>query len=408
MMTRTDRRRFPVLFAAIAALLVFIAVDAASSPVQAQTPSADASLSSLSLSDSLGDDIELSPEFSAATTSYTTDDDELESTVTSTTVTAETTDEDATAVIMINGVEDEDGTVDLVGGYNVIAVVVTAQDGTTTQTYTVTVLRAQPDDDSTSTDDTITSLLSRLDVELTETVRKATYHNQTAGYDYDESDSFGELSPAGFNYPAGFGPWYTVESLIFTQEGDPDDIEVEILELEVRGAATSVTGTGTSDVHILPADADITLHLEGDDFTWSASLDDASRTNDACVEGDGSTRRLCRVGETKTERYKWDADELTLLPTLADGDKVIVRLRYSAPRPGTPGRPLVTAPTGKSGALVVKWTAPANDDPKVRGYEVLVSPAPGGPGASTGRSRPRAARPRACRCCCLSRTPPTT
>ena len=77
MLTRTDRRRFPVLLAAIAALLVFIAVDAASSPVQAQTPSADASLSSLSLSDSLGDDIELSPEFSASTTSYTTDDDEL-------------------------------------------------------------------------------------------------------------------------------------------------------------------------------------------------------------------------------------------------------------------------------------------------------------------------------------------
>ena len=111
------RRRFPILLAAIAALLVFIAVDAASSSVQAQTPSADASLSSLSLSDSLGDDIELSPEFSAATTSYTTDDAELASTVTSTTVTAETTDENATAVIMINGVEDADGAVDLVAGY---------------------------------------------------------------------------------------------------------------------------------------------------------------------------------------------------------------------------------------------------------------------------------------------------
>ena len=53
-----------------AVLIVFIAVDAASSPVQAQTPSADASLESLSLSDSLGADIELSAEFSAATTSY--------------------------------------------------------------------------------------------------------------------------------------------------------------------------------------------------------------------------------------------------------------------------------------------------------------------------------------------------
>ena len=150
-MTRTDRRRFPVLLAAIAALLVFIAVDAASSPVQVQAQSTDASLESLSLSDvPLGDmmpsDIPLSPEFSAEVTSYTAS---VASSVTSTTVTAETTNENATAVIMINGVEDADGTVDLVAGYNAITVVVTAQDGTTTRTYTLTVLRAATEDTST-------------------------------------------------------------------------------------------------------------------------------------------------------------------------------------------------------------------------------------------------------------------
>ena len=367
-----------------AALLVFIAVDTASSPVQAQAPSADASLSSLSLSDvPLGDmmpsDIELSPEFSAETTSYTTDDDELASSVTSTTVTAETTDEDATTVITINGVEDADGTVDLVGGYNVITVEVTAEDGTTTQTYTVTVLRAA-EDTSTSDDDTITSLLSRLDAGLNETVVDIIY-NQQAGYRPD--DSLGDLSPAGFNYPAGFGPWYTVENLFLDQSGLEDDIASGGLSFEVRGAATSVTGTSETDVHVLPADADITLHLDGNDFTWSSSLDDASRTNDTCVEDDGSTRRLCRVGETKTEKYQWISG---LPPVLEDDDVVIVRLKYSAPRPGTPGRPLVTAPEGKSGVLVVDWTAPASDDPKVRGYEIHVSPAPGQTGA-TGATR---------------------
>ena len=163
MMIRTDRRRFSILLAAIAALLVFIAVDAVSSPVRAQNQSADASLKSLSLSESLSDDITLDPTFSAEVTSYTAS---VESTVTSTTVTAETTDENATTAIMINGVEDADGTVDLVAGYNVITVEVTAQDGTTKQTYTVTVLRAQPDPDDDSTDDTITSLLSRLDAGL--------------------------------------------------------------------------------------------------------------------------------------------------------------------------------------------------------------------------------------------------
>ena len=104
--------------------------------------------------------------------------------------------------------------------------------------------------------------------------------------------------------------------------------------------------------------------------------------------GNGTTRH-CRVGETATEQYRWNS---SLPPVLADGDKVIVRLRYSAPRPGTPGRPLVTAPEGKSGALVVKWTAPANDDPKVRGYEVHVSPAhssSGGVTRTTGGSNTR-------------------
>ena len=368
MMTRIGRRRFPVLLAAIAALLVFIAVDAASSPVQAQTPSADASLSSLSLSDSLGDDIELSATFSAEATSYTAS---VESTVTSTTVTAETTDEDATAAIMINGVVDADGTVDLVAGYNDITVEVTAQDGTTTQTYTVIVIRAAPEDESTSDDDTITSLLSRLDV-----VVDTGASNQIAGY--IASDSQGSLSPAGFNYPAGFGPWYTAEKLAVTQGNSANSSPTSVV-ISVRGTVTSVASSGTHRAHVLPSGASITLHLEGENFSKSYSLKNPNeRTVTKCSAKDG-TERDCRVQEIATEDYKWTTG---LPPRFADGDSVLVRLRYSAPRPGTPGRPLVTAPEGKSGALVVKWTAPGTDDPKVRGYEVLVSPAPDGPGVN--------------------------
>ena len=264
MMTRTGRRRFPILFAAIAALLVFIAVDAASSPVQAQAT--DASLSSLSLTDSLGDDIELSPTFSAATTSYKAS---VDSDVTSTTVTAETTDEDATTAITINYVEDADGTVDLVPGYNDITVMVTAQDGTTTQTYTVTVLRAQPDDDTTSTDDTITSLLSLVGATLTD-APQGTYHNQAVGYfsndNFYDVNSQGSLNTAGFNYPAGFGPWYTVEAVVAIQEGQPGDIGSSNLYLEVRGTVTSVASSGTFRAHVLPSGAGITLHLDEDNF----------------------------------------------------------------------------------------------------------------------------------------------
>ena len=187
-----------------AVLIVFIAVDAASSPVQAQTPSADASLKSLSLSDSVGDDIELSATFSAATTSYTAS---VESSVTSTTVTAETTNEDATAVIKINGVEDADGTVDLVAGYNVITVEVTAEDGTTTQTYTVTVLRAQRNDTFH-----VHGRHHNLPAVpagrrgLNETVADIGFTDQQAGISASGRFPRRSLSPAGFNYPAGFGP----------------------------------------------------------------------------------------------------------------------------------------------------------------------------------------------------------
>ena len=63
-----------------------------------------------------------------------------------TTVTATPLDPDATTVIKLNGTVDADGTVDLeLGSNNVITVEVTAEDGTTKKTYTVTVTREAPD-----------------------------------------------------------------------------------------------------------------------------------------------------------------------------------------------------------------------------------------------------------------------
>ena len=218
-------------------------------------------------------------------------------------------------------------------------------------------------------DATITSLLSRLDVRVVSSGATT----QNAGY--NAPDSQGSLSPAGFNYPAGFGPWYMVEALAVNQgtTGNPTSVVIS-----VRGTVTSVASSGTHRAHVLPSGASITLHLEGENFSKSYSLKNPNeRTVTKCVdvdeEGD-ETERHCRVGETTTEEYDWTTN---LPPRLANGDKVIVRLRYSAPRPGKPGTPTVTAPTGKSGALVVNWIAPSSNDPKVRGYEVHLSPAAG-------------------------------
>ena len=97
----------------------------------------DATLQSLSLSG-----VALRPAFSPGVTSYTAS---VADTVSSTTVTAATTQTGATAVVLLNGVVDGDGTVDLAEGANTITVEVTvevtAEDGTSMQTYTVTVTR---------------------------------------------------------------------------------------------------------------------------------------------------------------------------------------------------------------------------------------------------------------------------
>ena len=81
----------------------------------------------------------LSPGLTPATDAYTAD---VSSDVSSVTVSAEPSDPDATVVIGIGGVQAADGTVGLREGANVIEVEVTAGDGASSRTYTVTVVRA--------------------------------------------------------------------------------------------------------------------------------------------------------------------------------------------------------------------------------------------------------------------------
>ena len=97
--------------------------------------SADATLSSLGLSG-------VPFTFASDTTSY---DVNVANGVDETTVRATANDDGATYEIKLGGVADADWTVSLAVGGNVITVEVTAEDGKTTKTYTVTVNRAAPD-----------------------------------------------------------------------------------------------------------------------------------------------------------------------------------------------------------------------------------------------------------------------
>ena len=92
---------------------------------------ADATLRSLSLSG-----VPLSPAFSPEVPSYSAN---VAYTVSSTTVTAVPAQSGGAAVVKLNGALDTDGTVDLAEGANTITVEVTAEDGTSMQTYTITV-----------------------------------------------------------------------------------------------------------------------------------------------------------------------------------------------------------------------------------------------------------------------------
>ena len=114
-------------------------------PLTPEQPSGDASLRSLALSGvNFGT-------FDSTTTSYQA---QAPNSVTRTTVTASVNDSGASYVIRLGGVADLDGVISLAVGSNAITVVVTAEDGQTTRTYTVTVTRSAPP----STDATLSSL----------------------------------------------------------------------------------------------------------------------------------------------------------------------------------------------------------------------------------------------------------
>ena len=119
---------------------------------RAEPPSTDATLSGLTLSG-----VEIGT-FDSSTLTYTAG---VANGVSQTTVSPTVNDVGASYVIKLGGVKDTDGTVSLAVGSNVITVEVTAEDGSTTRTYTVTVTRADPP----STDATLSGLtLSGVDI----------------------------------------------------------------------------------------------------------------------------------------------------------------------------------------------------------------------------------------------------
>ena len=148
--------------------------------------STDATLSGLTLSDvNFGT-------FASSTTAYTAD---VANSVTETTVTPTVNHSGATYVIKLDGVEDADGTVSLSVGSNVITIEVTAEDTTTTQTYTVTVTRAAPP----STDATL-SALTLSDVNFGTFASSTTSYTASVAYSVSQTTVTPTVNHAGARY----------------------------------------------------------------------------------------------------------------------------------------------------------------------------------------------------------------
>ena len=202
--------------------------------------SADATLSALSLSG-----VTLSPAFASGTTVYTAS---VGHAVTETTVTATASDANARLEVKVDGVVDQDGVVPLtVGDGNVITVVVTAEDGETTQTYTVTVTRAE------SADATL-SALSLSGVTLSPVFASGiTTYTASVANSVTESTVTATLADAGAAYEVKLNGVVDQDGIVPFAVGDGNVIVVVVTAQDGKTTQTytvTVTRAGSGDASL--------------------------------------------------------------------------------------------------------------------------------------------------------------
>ena len=226
---------------------------------RAEPPSTDANLSALAMSG-----IEFGT-FVSGTTSYTA---QVANSVPQTTVTPAVNDSGASFVIKLGGVTDADGVVVLSVGSNVITVEVTAEDGNTTQTYTVTVTRAEPPTPELSSDATLSALvLSGIDFGTFDSTTTS-YTAQVAN-DVPQTTVTPTVNDSGASYVIKLGGVTDADGVVVLSVGS------NVITVEVTAEDESTTGTYTVTVtRAEPPSTDATLKgltLGGVDFGAFAS-----------------------------------------------------------------------------------------------------------------------------------------
>ena len=295
--------------------------------------STDATLSALTLSDvPFGT-------FSSGTTSYTA---QVANSVTETTVTPTVNDSGAIYVIKLGGVTDADGVVSLSVGSNVITIEVTAEDDTTTRTYTVTVTRLVSLQQK-STDATLSGLtLSEINI--------GTFASGTTSYAADVANSVTEttvtptVNDSGATYVIKLGGVTDADSVVSLSVGS------NVITIKVTAEDDTTTRTYTVTVTRL-----VNLQQNSTDATLSGlTLSDINIGTFAS----GTTSYAADVANSVTET--------TVTPTVNDsGATYVIKLG------GVTDADSVVSLSVGSNVITIKVTA--EDDTTTRTYTVTVT-----------------------------------
>ena len=302
---------------------------------QEPPPSTDATLSGLTLSD-------VTLAFASTTTDYTAS---VANDVTQTTVTPTVNDDGASYAIKLDGVADADGTVPLAVGSNVITVDVTAEDGNTAKTYTVTVTRAEPP----STDATLKGL-------TLSGVNFGKFDPATTGYDVDVAHGVDEttVTPTTNNDGATYA--IKLDGVTYTDGVVPLAVGSNVITVEVTAEDGETTKTYTATVvRAEPPSTDATLKglalsnvnfgafdSATAEYTASVANDVDETTVTLTVNDDAATYAIKLGGVTDddaTVELSVGANTVSVVVTAEDGNTAktytvtVTRAEAPAPEP---------------------------------------------------------------------------
>ena len=259
-------------------------------------PFTDATLSSLELSD-----VPLT--FDSDTTSYEVS---VAHDVEQTTVTATANNEGASYVLKLGEETDEDGTVELAVGSNVVSVEVTAEDGETTRTYTVTVTRAEAAPELSA--DATVSGLELSDVPFTFESDTTSYEVSVA-HDVEQTTVTATATDDGASYAVKLGEETDEDETVELAVGS-NVVSVEVTAEDGETTRTYTVTVNRADPPVLSTDAtlsslelsDVPFTFESDTTSYEVNVaHDVEQTTVTATANDEGASYVLRLGEETDE-----------------------------------------------------------------------------------------------------------